>query len=88
MLLDEFVLDFGGWLPGLPGAVSEGLIPVAIGLGLLALLLRWLKRSTGATKNEIVQAGFAAVTIALLVLTATGVWFRGPGMALAWPWNV
>ena len=33
------------------------------------------------------QAGFAAVTTAFLVLTATGNWFRGEGMALTWPWS-
>jgi hypothetical protein len=88
VLLDEFLLDFGRWLPWLPGPVSEGLIPVTIGVGLLAVLLGWLKRSTGATKNEVVQAAFAAVTTAFLVLTATGIWFRGQGMALTWPWRI
>jgi len=39
-------------------------------------------------KKEIVQAAFAAVTTAFLVLTATGIWFRGQGMALTWPWGV
>jgi len=85
--LDEYVLDLGRWLPWLPGAVSEGLVPGAIGLALLAALLAWIRRSTGATKNELVQAGFAAVTTAFLVLTATGIWFRGEGMALTWPWS-
>ena len=88
VLLDEFVLDFGRWLPWLPGQVSEGLIPVTIGIVMLAALLTWLKKSTGATKNELVQAAFSAVTTAFLVLTATGIWFRGPGMALTWPWRI
>jgi hypothetical protein len=88
VLLDEFVLDFGRWLPWLPGQVSEGLIPVAIGILMLAGLLARLKRSTAATKNETVQAAFAAVTTAFLVLTAIGIWFRGQGMALTWPWRV
>ena len=54
---------------------------------LLAVLLRWLRRSAGATKNEVVQAAFSALVTAFLVLTATGIWFRGTGMALVWPWN-
>ena len=82
------MLDFGRWLPWVPGQVSEGLIPVTIGIVMLAGLLTWLKKSTGATKNELVQAVFAAVTTAFLVLTATGIWFRGPGMALTWPWRI
>jgi quinol-cytochrome oxidoreductase complex cytochrome b subunit len=87
VLLDEFVFDFGNWFPAIPGVISEGLIPVTIGLLFLAVLLRWLKRSSGATKNEVVQAAFSALVTAFLVLTATGIWFRGTGMALVWPWN-
>jgi quinol-cytochrome oxidoreductase complex cytochrome b subunit len=87
VLLDEFVFDFGNWVPAIPGVVSEGLIPVTIGLLFLAVLLRWLRRSAGATKNEVVQAAFSALVTAFLVLTATGIWFRGAGMALVWPWN-
>ena len=87
VLLDEFVFDFGSWFPAIPGVISEGLIPVTIGLLFLAVLLRWLKRSSGATKNEVVQAAFSALVTAFLVLTATGIWFRGTGMALVWPWN-
>jgi len=87
VLLDEFVFDFGSWFPAIPGVISEGLIPVTIGLLFLAVLLRWLKRSSGATKNEVVQAAFSALVAAFLVLTATGIWFRGTGMALVWPWN-
>ncbi|MCL7966086.1 MAG: cytochrome b N-terminal domain-containing protein [marine benthic group bacterium] len=87
VLLDEFVLDFGGWMPWLPGVVSEGIVPVSIGLALLAGLLGWLKRSTGATRNELVQAAFSALVTAFIVLTVTGIWFRGAGMALVWPWN-
>jgi len=87
VLLDEFVFDFGNWVPAIPGVISEGLIPVTIGLLFLAVLLRWLRRSAGATKNEVVQAAFSALVTAFLVLTATGIWFRGAGMALVWPWN-
>jgi len=88
VLLDEYVLDFGRWFPWLPGQVSEGVLPAAIGIGLLTALLAWLKRTSGATKNELVQAAFAAATASFLVLTATGIWFRGPGMALTWPWRI
>jgi hypothetical protein len=35
----------------------------------------------------VVQALFILFCVALVVLTITGVWFRGPGMALVWPWG-
>ena len=41
----------------------------------------------GASKGEVVQAIFVLFLVALVVLTVTGVWFRGPGMALVWPWG-
>ena len=87
VLLDAFVLDFEGWLPWLPGAIAGGLLPLAIGLGALYALVRWVRRRHRTTRNESVQAAFAAVVAAFLVLTATGIWFRGQGMALVWPWN-
>ena len=34
------------------------------------------------------QAAFAFLATTLVILTAVGVWFRGEGMALTWPWNV
>jgi hypothetical protein len=46
-----------------------------------------LLRRFGASKAERVQALFILFFVALAVLTITGVWFRGPGMALVWPWS-
>ena len=31
---------------------------------------------------------FVLLLVAFALLTVTGVWFRGSGMALVWPWNV
>jgi hypothetical protein len=55
----------------------------AVFLGFRALLIRRF----GASKGEVVQAVFVLLLVALAVLTVTGVWFRGPGMALTWPWG-
>jgi len=38
--------------------------------------------------NEAVQALFVLFVVSFAVLTATGVWFRGSGMALVWPWQI
>jgi len=84
IVLDEWVLDLPGLLPGVPPIVSNGLVPV----GLLFLGgwagYRWMRRSRSATRNEAVQAGFVFFGTVFLVLTAIGIWFRGPGMALGW----
>ena len=39
---------------------------------------------------EIAVAVIPAVVLAFVsfaVLTIVGIWFRGPGMKLVWPWN-
>ena len=47
----------------------------------------WLMRKRlQATRNETVQAVFIGLLAAYGVLTVTGVWFRGAGMALSVPW--
>jgi hypothetical protein len=85
VVADEYVLDFGGWLPSLPTLVSNGIVPLAlVSLGLMGFYDGIKKRFT-ATHCETIQATFIFLLTAFLVLTAIGIWFRGPGMALVWP---
>jgi len=49
---------------------------------------RLAARRYGGNRQETVQAAFAFVATALIILTVFGVWFRGAGMALTWPWKV
>jgi quinol-cytochrome oxidoreductase complex cytochrome b subunit len=84
IVVDELWLQPGA---GLPTVVGRGLIPLAL-LGLVVIGLRtFLVRRFSATKAEIVQALLVLFFVALAVLTLTGVWFRGPGMVLVWPWG-
>jgi hypothetical protein len=82
ILLDELVLQPRA---GMPSLVGRGIVPLAflaaVVLGFRAVLRRRFEASTA----EIVQALFVMFLAALVVLTVTGVWFRGPGMALTWP---
>jgi len=85
IVLDEYLVDFPAWLPGLPLTISNGLIPTAI---FLAVLVGWyalmVKRS-GATRLEAVQSVFVFLVVSFVYLTMTCVWFRGQGMKLIWP---
>ncbi len=85
ILLDEFVIDFAGWLPSLPTLLSNGLVPLALVLLLLFAFYDGIQKMFRATRCETVQATFVLILVAFVVLTVTGVWFRGPGMALMWP---
>jgi quinol-cytochrome oxidoreductase complex cytochrome b subunit len=85
IVLDEYWIDFPAWLPGLPALISGGLVPALILFaGTLAFYVG-LKRWFSATNNEAVQALFVLLTVAFVILTITGVWFRGSGMGLVWP---
>jgi quinol-cytochrome oxidoreductase complex cytochrome b subunit len=86
--LDELVIDLGAWLPNLPGAITNGLVPFAVLLAAVAAFYAFVKRRFDASNNEAIQALFVLLLVAFGVLTATGLWFRGEGMALTWPWKL
>lgn len=85
VLASEFLLHWQKLLPFLPQAVSNGLVPTLLWV-VVAFGIYWLAgRLYGADRAEAVQALFAFLATAFLVLTLTGVFFRGEGMHLAWP---
>lgn len=81
---DEWLIDFAAIAPAVPPLLSNGLLPVALLGAALWTGMRWQKARHGATRAEMVQALFTFLLTGFLVLTAIGVWFRGPGMALGW----
>ena len=88
ILMDEFVVGPGGWLPGAAPIISNGLLPSgALAAGAVAFYML-LKKHFSASKNEAVQTLFVLFVVGFAVLTVTGVWFRGAGMALVWPWQM
>jgi len=70
-----------------PLVVTNGLVPFGI------LCLAWagfraqLRKRYSVSNNEMIQASFVLLAVAFVILTITGIWFRGPGMALVWPRN-
>jgi len=85
VVLDEFVLHWARILPGLPPAVSTGLIPIALWGAVVAGLLLLLRILFRMSRIETVQALFTFLVTALFVLTVVGVLFRGQSMRLVWP---
>jgi quinol-cytochrome oxidoreductase complex cytochrome b subunit len=88
VVLDEFVIDWPTWLVGWPSFISNGLVPLAfVLLGLFSLdegLRRWFR----ADSEERVLFVFVFLTTSILILTLVGLYFRGSGMMLVWPWEV
>jgi hypothetical protein len=85
VILDEFVLDLTAWMAGLPGEISNGLVPFALMLGTVVGFYIFTKKKFSATNTEALQSVFVLFLVAFIILTITGIWFRGEGMALVWP---
>ena len=88
VVLDEFLIDWAAWLPGWPSLVSNGLIPLAFLLLGLFGLDEWIKTSFKATLEERILALFDFLLSGLIILTIIGIFFRGAGMSLVWPWQM
>ena len=87
IMMDEFGNGPGDWLPGAGPVIGNGLIPSAVfATGIVAFYIL-LKKYFSASRNETVQALFVLLVVSFTILTVTGMWFRGAGMALVWPWQ-
>lgn len=88
VVLDEFVLHWSVWLVGWPSLLSNGLVPLSVLLLGLISLDTFIKHFFNAGLEERVLFLFIFLGFSLLVLTVVGIFFRGPGMQLVWPWAV
>ena len=80
ILDDRFGGGTSSWLTG-------GLLPLLM-LAFAVVGLAALARSRyGASTNVTAQAVVVLLAVAFGVLTLIGVWFRGEGMSLIWPWE-
>jgi quinol-cytochrome oxidoreductase complex cytochrome b subunit len=85
---DEFVVDFAAWMPGMSPVVQNGILPAVFVLAAIILFYWLMKKRYLATNNELIQSVFVLFVVALIILTITGIWFRGQEMALMWPWEI
>ena len=88
VLVDEYAVGPEGWLPGMPPLISQGAVPTFLTLLALTVFYGLSRKRLAASRNEAVQALFVLLVVCFLVLTVTGIWFRGEGMALVWPWQI
>jgi len=88
VLLDEWGLALTGRFPGAAPAVVDGLVPFVVLLAGIAGFYVLMKKRFDAPRNEAVQALFVLLFVGFALLTVVGVWFRGEGMALVWPWTI
>lgn len=85
VLLDEYWLDLPTLMAGTPSLIANGLVPLLLtlaGLGGIYVGMRLLFR---ADHSEGFVGLFTFIFISLVMLTVIGIFFRGPNMALVWP---
>jgi quinol-cytochrome oxidoreductase complex cytochrome b subunit len=85
IIVDEFVIDFASWMPDLSPVVRNGILPTVFVLAGIIGFYWLVKKKYAATNNESIQSVFVLFVVAFTILTITGIWFRGAGMALMWP---
>ena len=88
IIADEFVIDIAAWIPKIPGEISDGLIPFAFMLTATFLFYKVMKKKFSSNNNEALQTVFILLVVAFIILTITGIWFRGEEMMLIWPWEI
>ena len=85
IVADEFVIDFAAWMPIMSPIVRNGILPTAFVLAGIIGFYWLVKKKYAATNNESLQSVFVLLGVAFIIVTITGIWFRGVGMALMWP---
>ena len=83
IIADEMWLQTTTWAPSV---FSHGLLPFLVLAAAVVGFRMILRKKLDATREDADQAVFVLMGVAFAVLTITGVWFRGAGMALVWPW--
>lgn len=86
ILADTWFAGAGSPPGGLAPAFANGWFPTLAVLLAMGGYYTVTKIAFQATKNETVQSVFILLATSYAILTITGVWFRGEGMALILPW--
>ena len=85
VVADELWIDLPGWLPTWPTYLSNGVLPLLLSLGALALIYALARLLLKANHSEGLVALFTFIVVSLILMTITGIYFRGPNMDLIIP---
>lgn len=83
ILFNEYVSNFEMLVPGVPAVISNGIVPLLIIFLFMAGFYRFYLKRFRLSKEELVQAVFVFIIVAFIILTLTGIFFRGKDMALS-----
>lgn len=86
--LSELLPDPEVMLPGVPPLVTTGLLPFLMLTLTLWFFLTYTRRRFSLNRSEMIQSVIVVVVTSYTILTLTGIFLRGEGMNLVWPWQV
>ena len=88
IILNEFTPSPEILLPSLNSFISNGVIPVIILLIIIFGYFKFLRKIYKLPFFELIQAVFIFLITTFVILTITGIFFRGVDMRLTFPWNL
>jgi quinol-cytochrome oxidoreductase complex cytochrome b subunit len=86
IMVNEWVKASGKFFPETYPFLINGILPFTLALSGIVAFYFIIKKRFSTSKNEIVQSFFIFMITGFVILTLTGVWFRGEGMKLIAPW--
>jgi len=84
--LSELLPDPEVLLPAVPPLITTGLVPFLLLATTIWLFMKYLGRHFSLNRSEMIQSVIVLMVTSYFVLTVTGIFFRGEGMNLVWPW--
>ncbi len=84
----EILPDPETLLPGIPPLLTTGLVPFLLVAAVMWIFMKQMRRRWSLNRSELIQAVIVFMVVSYTVLTITGIFFRGEGMNLAWPWSL
>jgi hypothetical protein len=88
IMISELLPDPETILPAVSSLITNGLIPFIIVAGTIYLFMKYLKGKFVLSRSEYIQSLLIILVISYTVLSLMGIFFRGAGMKLVWPWMI
>jgi quinol-cytochrome oxidoreductase complex cytochrome b subunit len=88
ILVSEWLPDPETLLPSVPSLILTGLVPFIVVSGTLYLFMKYIRKRYSLNRAEYIQTLIIMLVISYAVLSLVGIFFRGQGMKLMWPWQI
>jgi quinol-cytochrome oxidoreductase complex cytochrome b subunit len=86
--LSELLPDPEVLLPAVPALITTGLIPFLVLALSMWLFIKIIRERLTLNRSEVIQSVIVLMITSYTILTLAGIFFRGEGMNLVWPWQV